>query len=465
MSLEECWISLKDMVHKAFERLEKRNVACAEAFFTSTETTEVTIRNSEVFTQNKAQDSGVGFRVAVSGSRVGFACTNNLNFGAITESAEKALTIAKVSSEVPSFTLPEPRKPSLAKELFDPHVAEVDVEEAVDIANRVIKAAEGFDKRVIAKDGRVIFQHCWRGIVNSLGVDFEERETRAVVYLGGSGEEKGEVTGSCADFLFNRSMKFDPEKVGENVAKMVIQMFKAKSVKSFCGTAIFAPMAVSGQLVDVLVDALKGENVVAERSPWVQKLGETIASENITVVDNPLLEGGFSSRSFDDEGFASQETTVIENGRLEAFLHNATTANALKVKNTGNASRFPGSFDMTRWIVGNGYRAKPEVYPSNLIICKGNKTREQLLSEIKRGVLIEAMAGFPQAGSGLISAQLSQAYYVEDGDVKHAIKGGMISGVAFDWFKNVSGVGNDQKQLQNCVVPSLRVEGVNVVGV
>ncbi len=465
MSLEDCWISLKDMVHKAFKTLEKKNVTMRRSIFHKHRNYRSSpIRNSEVFTQNKMQDSGVGFRVAVSGSKVGFACTNTLDYNAIADSAEKALSIAKVSSSVPSFALPEPKKPPFVKGLFDLHIAEVNTEEAVGITNRVIKAAEGFDKRVIAKDGRVIFQHGWRGIINSLGVDFEEKETKAVVYLGGSGEQKGEVTGSCADFIFSRTMKFEPEKVGENVAKMVVQMFNAKSVKSFSGTAIFTPMAVSGQLTDVLVDALKGENVVAERSSWARRLGENVASENITVVDNPLLEGGFSSRSFDDEGCASQKTTVIKDGKLEGFLHDAATANALKAKNTGNASRFSNGFDMTRWIVGNGYRAKPEVYPSNIIINKGNKTREQLISEVKRGILVEAMAGFPQAGSGLMSLQLSQAYYIKDGEVKHAIKGGMISGVAFDWFKNVSGVGNDQKQFQNCVVPSLRVEEVKIVG-
>jgi len=451
------------MVHQTFEKIEKKS-KLAEAFFTSTETTEVTIRNSEVFTQNKVQDSGVGFRVAVSGLKVGFACTNILGLKTMIDSAEKALSIAEVSAQVPNFALPEPKKPSPAKDLFDSHVADVNIEEAVDIAKRVISSAEDFDKRVIAKDGHIIFQHGWRGTINSLGVDFEEKETRAVVYLGGSGKQKGEVTGSCADFIFSRTMKFEPEKVGENVAKMVVQMFKAKSIKSFHGTAIFTPMAVSGQLMDVLVDALKGENVVAGRSAWARKLGETVASESLTMVDNPLLEGGFSSRSFDDEGCASHKNLVVKNGKLEGFLHNATTANASKAKNTGNASRFPGGSDMTRWIVGNGYRTKPEVYPSNLIVNAGGQTREQLISEVKKGVLVEAMAGFPQVGSGLISAQLSQAYYIENGEVKHAIKGGMISGIAFDWVKKISGVGNDQKQFQNCVVPSLRMEGVKVIG-
>jgi len=463
MSLSTNWNSLSDLVHKAIKWLEKKGITHAEAFFTSTQTTEVVIRNSEIHTQNRVDDAGVGFRV-VAGNKVGFACTNTLNEKAVFEAGEKAFDIARVSSEVPNFALPEARQPPKVDGLFDSRVAEVGVEEGVDAARRMIRAAENFDKRVIAKDGRVLFESGWRGIVNTLGVDFEEKETKAVVYLGGSGEQNGEVTPSCYDAMFNRTVDLEPEKVGENVGKMVIEMFKPQPVKSFEGTVVFGPEAVSYQLFNVLVDALKGENVVAGRSAWTGKPGQVVASEDLTVTDNAVLEKGFASRSFDDEGCSSQKTTLLRKGKLESFLHDATSANALKMRNTGNASRFPSGFDMIRAIVGNGYRTKPEIYPSNLIIQSGNKTKEELVSEIGKGVLVESMAGFAQPGSGMVSAQLSRAFFIEKGEIKYPIKGGMVSGVAFDWFKQISGVGEDSKRFMNAVVPSLRVDEVKVVG-
>jgi PmbA protein len=155
---------------------------------------------------------------------------------------------------------------------------------------------------------------------------------------------------------------------------------------------------------------------------------------------------------------------LIKNGKLESFLHHATSANALGTKNTGNASRFPGGLDTVRMIVGNGYRAKPEAYPSNLVIQYGRKSKDELLSEVKKGVLVESMAGSAQEGSGVISARLSRAFYVKDGEVQYPIKGGMVSGVAFDWLKQISGIGNDSKQFQNSVVPSLRIENVKIIG-
>jgi len=464
MNLDINWNSLSNLAHKAIKVLEKKSITHAEAFFTCMQTTEVAIRNSEIHTQNRVDDSGVGFRVVVGGNKVGFACTNTLSEKAVLEAGEKAFDSARVSSEVPNFALPEKGQLPKVEGLFDSRVAEVGMKEGVDVAGRMIRAAQDFDRRVIAKDGRVLFVSGWRGIVNTLGVDFEEQETRAVIYLGGSGEQNGEVTPSCYDVMLCRTVDLEPEKVGENVGKMVVEMFKPQPLKSFEGTVVFGPEAVSYQLFNVLVDALKGENVVAGSSAWAGNLGQEVASEDLTVIDNAVLEKGFASRSFDDEGCSSQKTILLRKGKLESFLHDATSANALKMRNTGNASRFPSGFDMIRAIVGNGYRTKPEIYPSNLVIQSGTKTNEGLVSEIDKGVLVESMAGFSQPGSGVISAQLSRAFFIENGEIKYPIKGGMISGVAFDWLKRISGISRDTKQFMNVIVPSLRIEEAKLVG-
>ena len=465
MNSEENWGFLTDIVHKTVKTLERKNPTHVEAYYTSTDTTEVAIRNSEILTQNEKHDSGVGFRIALSENRVGFACTNKIDNETVLKAGEEAFEIAKVSSSVPNFSLVESSTLPSVKGLFDPRVPETSPEDAVEIAQRTINAAEGFDKRVIAKDGRVLIASGWVGILNSLRVDYQEQASRVVLYLGGNGEKEGEVTSSCYDIVFSREIDLDPETVGENLGKKVIRLFKPKRVKTFQGTVVFGSEAVSTQLTEVLVDALKGDNVVTGRSAWKGKIGENVASDSLTVIDNPVLEKGFASRTFDDEGCASRKTVMLRKGALLNHIHNATSANALKTINTGNASRSTGGFDMVKSIIGDGYRALPIVYPSNLTILPGDKTKEQLVSEIKKGVLVDSMAGFPQAGSGMVSAQLSNAFFIENGEIQYSIKDGMISGVVFDWLKNVSDVGKDATQSQNAVVPSLRVEGVKVIGV
>lgn len=463
MGRDDDWLTLSSLVHSAMKRIEKKGITYAEAFYTSTRTIEVAIRNSEILAQNRVTDAGVGFRVIVDKDKVGFACTNALSETDILETGEKAIGIAKSSSRMPNFALPDPKRMTKVNGLFDPKVSEMSVEEAVKVAKRTVDAAEGFDKRVTAKDGRVAYVSGWRGVENTLGVECEEQETHAYVFLGGNGRQNGEVTSGCMDYKFERRAELCPETVGENMARMVIALFKARSVAGFEGTVIFGPEAVSYQLFDVLADALNGSNVVSGRSVWSRKINAQVASDKLTVMDNAVLGGGFASRSFDDEGYPSQTTVLVDQGKLKSYLHHATTAKALKTRNTGNASRYPGGTDMVRMITGNGYRTKPEVYPSNLMIKQGDKSKEELVSEIDKGVLVESMAGFAQQGSGLISAQLSRGFWVQHGEIQHAIKGGMVSGIAFDWLNQISAVSSDSKQFLNSVVPSLRVENVKVV--
>ncbi len=465
MGSEANWQLLRDAVHQTVLALGRRGIQHGEAFYSCTETTEASIRNSEILTQTRRSDAGVGFRVLLRGNRVGFACTNALTDEAVKKAGEEALDVARVSSEFPNFALAESRTLPKVKGLYDSQVSTTTVEEVLDLAQRSIKAAEDFDKRVIAKDGRVIFASGWVSVLNTLGVDCEERISRTLLYLGGNGEENGEVTGSCYDIMFSRRAELDPETIGESLGRKVVQLFNPKRVKTFQGTVILGPEAVSTHVAQVLIDALRGDHVAGGKSAWKGKTGDQVAANSLTLSDNPLREDGFASRGFDDEGYASQNTTLVHKGELSSYLHNATTANALREKNTGNASRSTGGFDMVKMIIGDGYRALPIVYPSNLMLHPGEKTKEQLVSETEKGVLVESMAGFPQAGSGMISAQLSSAFMIENGEVQYPIKGGMVSGVAFDWLGHLSGVGRDVKQFPHMLVPSLRIEGVTVIGV
>jgi len=464
MTVDKGWNTLSDNVHKAVRSLEKKNATHVEAFFISSQTTEVAVRNSEILTQNRVYDSGVGFRVVVAGNKVGFACTNDMTEKGVLKAGEKAFSIARVSSEVPNFALPEASQFPKVNGLYDHEVAETTVEDALDTAKRAVDTAEDLDQRVTVKDGRIFFASSRRGIVNTLGVDLEEMETKAGIYLGGSGEQNSEVTGSCYDLALSRKADIHPEKVGKNLAERIVRMFKPKPSKTLQCQVIFGPEAVSYQICDVLVDALKGENVITARSAWTRKRGHAVTSENLTITDNAVLENGFASRSFDDEGCPSQNTTLVRNGKLEGFIHDAASAKALGTRNTGNASRFAGGFEMVHMIIGNGYRAKPEIYPSNIVIQHGSRTKEELVSDMGEGVLVESMAGFVQGGSGVISAQLSNAFLVKNGEVQYPIKSGMVSGVGFDWLKQVTCVGKDVKQFQNAFVPSLLVENVKVIG-
>ncbi|MBU6997907.1 MAG: TldD/PmbA family protein [Theionarchaea archaeon] len=457
----EEWNVLRELCSRTVRYLEKKGVA-AEAFFTYEKTIEVSIRNSILLTQTSQKDSGVGIRVVEDG-RAGYACTNVMTEEAIMKAGDMAAGMSRVSSVLPGLVLPEPGSYPVVQDVYDKRIEQITGEETVDIAHRALAAAEGIDPRVRVKSGVIMFTSGWRGVVSSLGIDGEEQGTRATIYLGGVGESGDEVTGICSDYECSRTAAISPESLGESVGEKVIQMFHPQPVETGTTTVILAPEAGDYQLAEVLVDALRGDSVMTGRSFWTGKLGSSVASPFLSISDNGVLRNGFSSRKFDDEGYPSGEAPVVNEGILTSYLHNAWSAHALAMENTGNASRYSKGFDTVRNTIGYGYRTGPEIYCSNLVVHPGTKSRDELVSEVSQGVLVESMAGFPQAGSGVISAQLSQAFAIRNGEIQHPVKG-MISGVAFDWLTRISDVGNDSKQYENTVLPSLRIEDVHVIG-
>jgi PmbA protein len=462
ISMEESWDYLESLVRKTLNQHGKE--VLTEAFYTKTQTIGVTIRNSHVHARNKKEDAGVGFRVAID-RKVGFASTNDVTGPSLSRACRTALSMARTSSPVPEFSFPPHGEIPAVEGLYDPSIPESPIEDVVDRAQRAIDAAESFDQRVKAKDGRVEYQWGFRGVLNSEGVNVQEKGSTSILMLDGVGElPDGTVTGLCSDYQFSRRADSDPESVGETVARKVVRMINPKKIEGFCGTVVFGPEAGSYQLTDALIDAVKGENVQSGRSAWTGKIGQRVASEMVTLTDDAILPCGFSSRAFDDEGAPSQRTVLIDKGVLRSYLHTASTSSALGVANTANASRFFGGFDITQSIIGKGYSTVPHVYPSNLVLAPGATSRHDLISGIGRGVLVESMDGFVQAGSGLISARISQGFYIEDGAIMYPIKGGMVSGLAFEWFESLSGIGADVKAYPNVMLPSLRIENVKIVG-
>ena len=455
---ENVYSYTEQTINKAMKKDSSKDY---EAYFSSYETIEVTIRNSEILTQNKMIDSGIGIRTIVDG-QLGFSCCNKIDQKVFDETLENAISVAKMSRKDSNIGFPEKSKTMTVNDLYDSKFEDVTIEEIVDQAKTAIETAEDYDKRVTVKSGRIILQKGYRGLINSNGTNVNEKGTYYMCYIGGGGQQANEVTGGCYESKVSRKYQLELDKMGEKLAKNITTMFGKKKVDEFKGTALFASGAVSYQILDVLNEALNGENLITDKSAWKNQVGNLVTSENLNINDNAILPGGYSSRSFDDEGSTSQKTTLIENGVLSKFLHYIKSANELNTQTTGNASRSPSSFDLIRSIIGVGYRAKPEIYPSNIIITPGEKNRDKLLSEIDKGVLIETMAGFPQKGSGLLSAQLSRGYYVEKGEIQFCLKDAMVSGVVFDWLKQISGISKDVKEFQNAILPALRIEDVKV---
>ncbi|WP_455143155.1 TldD/PmbA family protein [Candidatus Hodarchaeum mangrovi] len=464
MTLDQAWEILKENAQYALKNVEAQ-VGAAEAFFTLTNLTQIQIRNSELTGNNQGIDGGIGFRIINKNSQMGFASTNNfLKKEEVLKAIENAINLAQISTPNEYACFPESSKPKVINGLFDKKFISITIDEALGIAKSGLVSTEAVDERVKLKRGELYLEYGWKGVQNTIGVDLEAKSSHGIFYLGAIAQENNQVTGLCSEIRRTTSLDFDAQVQGEILAKKAINLLNPRSITSFTGTVVFSPDVVADHIFSVITDALKGDNVIAKSSAWEDRIGSVVANNAITISDNPLLEANFSSQPFDDEGATTANTILVDQGELVQFLQHSSSAKAFNDKTTGNASRYGTGWDITRLIIGSGYKAQPLVYPHNLLIKPGQQSIEDLIAEIDHGLFVDSIAGFPQPGSGLVSAQISSGFIIEKGDFKRAVKDTMVVGNVYEWLHQISGISKETDQFNFCNVPALRIEGVKIVG-
>ncbi|MFX0149721.1 MAG: TldD/PmbA family protein [Candidatus Hodarchaeota archaeon] len=462
MVLEKYCQEIKQNIEYALAHLESENIISTEAFYNLYEKINVDIRNSELLNHVQNIIGGIGFRVALKDNKVGFASTNNLLKDKILSTAKNSIKIARISSSNPDYSIPESSNPKKIKGLYNSDIIDLEIEDLIGIAKSGLESAEEYDKRITVKNGVVSIEHGFRGIINSLGVNVEDWESKIELYLGTVGIEGQKVTGMHWEQEHRRDFNIDPIMIGTKAGESTLKLLNPKRIESFEGAVIFSPNIT--QLFQIITNAVKGDNVLLGASAWNDKIGDQVCDETLSIYDNSTLDENIASHAFDDEGTPTQRTSLVEKGELIQFMQNCTSANGLEDVTTANASRYVTDFDIARMIIGGGYKTQPTVYSLNLTIKPGSKSLDQLITETEKGVFVDSMAGFPQVGSGVISAQLSNAFLIENGEIVFPLKDVMIAGNGYEWLMQISGIANDSKQFLNHNIPSLRVEKVRIIG-
>ena len=194
------------------------------------------------------------------------------------------------------------------------------------------------------------------------------------------------------------------------------------------------------------------EDVQKNSSLFIGKLGQKVASRKVTIEDKPLAKTIFA-KTFDDEGVATNNLSIIKNGVLQSYLYNLTTAAKDNVQSTGHGSVSGGSkVSTTLWYV--------EMKP-------GRKSQEELFKEVGNGVYITEVSGL-HAGlnsrSGNFSLQ-STGFMIENGKLTHGLDIITVSGNLVDLFMGISEVGSDSKEFASgAKCPSVLLKKIAVSG-
>ena len=433
---------------------QKKGAAEAETYVYEGQTTSIGIERGQITKSNRIIDRGLGIRVSVN-KAIGFAYTNVLEKQtAVEDTILKALSAAKASKPDQDWHgLPEKKPYASTENTFDQRISNLQPEDLVNLASTMLDAAVQTDKRVLAIEGGAGAGTLSTAIANSNGITAFDKGTMIECSLATVAKEGNKVTPVCFEFNAGRNYAVNPEWVGKEASRLALSALKTKQIETKNTKLILTQFALQELLYFTLINAIKADNVQRNQSPFKGKIGEKVASDNVTIHDDGLLAGGLRTSTFDGEGSPHQKTLIVEKGILHSFLYDNYAAKKEGVESTGNASRA-------------GYLSTPNIEATNFHITSGNKTAEQLMAELDEGLIIYYLQGAHSSNpvSGEFSVVATPAWKVKKGEIAHCSRGVMLAGNIFEVLKNVSIVANNDRQMGQLVSPWILVENVRVIG-
>ncbi len=445
---------LSDLAVSVVARVRQAGATAAESVVREGSEFSTVVRMGEVETLKESGARAIGLRVFV-GQRTASTYSSDFSADGIQRLIQGALELAQVTSEDPYAGIPEPSQlgslPGDLKLYYD-DVYSLPPEERIDYARRAERAALEADPRMKNSDGGSFDAATGSKVLaNSHGfVGAYRRSYCSVSAAPIVQDEKGNMQ---RDYWFSLSRTLSqldsPEAVGREAARRTLRRLGARKIASTEVPIILDPL-VAGSILDNIFDAVNGDAVYKQSSFLAGKLGEKIAAGNITVVDDGTIPGGFGTEPFDGEGVPTRRTVVIENGVLKSYLLNTYTAKKLGMQTTGNASR--------------GLAGTPGIGAGNFFLQKGERTPQQIIGDVKRGLYVVQFLGF---GVNMVTGDFSRGVsglWIENGELTYPVEEITVAGNLKDMLHNISEIGNDLKFRGSLAAPTLRIDGMMIAG-
>jgi PmbA protein len=457
---------LKQLASDVLSKALKAGATDAEAVVYEGDEFSALVHLGQVETLKESGSRAIGLRVFLdSGNAQRTASTSSSDFSdeSIQRLVDGAITLAKITSEDPFAGLPEAHEFGQLEgdlHLYFDDVNAMPPAERIEIARRTEAAAMAYDTRIQnSRGGDFDTATSHKIMMNSRGFLGEYRRS----YCGFSvspiaQDEKG---GMQRNYWFSNARTVtkleDPEEIGRIAAQRTLQRLGARQVKTQKAPVVFsAEMAQS--IIGNIFDAANGDAIYRHASFFSGMLGEQVAGENITVVDDGTMVfrengdaiGGFGTRPFDGEGLPTRRTVLVERGILKNYVMNTYTARKLNMKSTGNGSR--------------GLAGNPGIGAGNFYLEAGTLTPEQIIGDVKSGLLVTETMGH---GVNLVTGDYSvgaSGMWIENGELAYPVEEITIAGNLKDMYKNIAAIGNDLVFRGASAAPTIRVEGMTIAG-
>jgi PmbA protein len=412
------------------------------------------VRLGQVETLKESGSRSIGVRVFF-GQRAASTYSSDFSREGLDRMVKSALELSRITSEDPFGGIPEPSQlGSLSGDLglYHEDVYSLPGPDRINYARRAEKAALDFDPRIKNSEGGSFDAATGHKVLaNSHGFVGEYRRSYcSVAAVPIAQSDNGAMQRDYWYSVARTLTKLDsPEHVGKVAAERTLRRLGARKAKTAHVPVVFDPM-VSTSILEHIFEGVNGDSVYRGASFLAGKLGQKIAGDNVNVIDDGTIPGGFGTSPFDGEGVPTRRTVVIENGVLKSYLLNTYTAKKLGLQTTGNASR--------------GLAGTPGIGPGNYFLQPGTRLPKELISGIKEGLYVTEFLG---QGVNLVTGDYSRGasgMWISGGELAYPVEEITVAGNLKELFFNISEVASDLEFRGSVAAPTIRIDGLTVGG-
>jgi TldD protein len=415
-------------------------------------------------------DQGVGVR-AVVGEKTAFAYSDDISEAALLDAARTVRTIA-ASGQSRRIKVGRPTNVAKSRTLYAPMdpIATLDSTQKVALLERVEKMARSRDPRVVQVMAGLAAEYDVVMVARADGT--RAADVRPLVRLSITviAEQNGrrEIGSGGGGGRFGLGY-FQEAQLTEYVDQAVnaaLTNLESRPAPAGEMTVVLGSGWPGVMLHEAVGHGLEGDFNRKGSSTFAGRIGQRVAAKGVTVLDDGTLADRRGSLNIDDEGNATQRNVLIEDGILRGYMQDSLNARLMGVKATGNGRR-------------ESYAHVPMPRMTNTYMLAGDKTKEEIVASIKRGLYATNFGGGQvDITSGKFVFSASEAFWVENGRILYPIKGATLIGNGPEAMTRVSMIGNDMqldtgvgtcgKDGQSVPVgvgqPTLRIDGITVGG-
>jgi TldD protein len=423
----------REDVEKALGAALAKGAEFAEVYLERRTADTVRIEEQVVREASRGITLGAGVR-AIVGEKVGYAYTDGINPESLLEAAGVASEIAAgggAPEAVELGSISRAKSRSEAKLL----PTEIDAASKMAIARSADEAARGYDGRISEVLIALLDLDKTMLIANSEGVHISDRQIITSLRVTSVAEADGlrqrgfrSLSGTTGFEIFEQTT---PEDCGRDAARQAVGLLDAQEAPAGKMTMVLGNGRGGVLLHEAIGHGFEGDFIRKGTSLFTGRIGERIATESCTIVDDSTIPGLQGTLNVDDEGTPGGRTVLVENGILKSFLYDNHNARLMKTASTGNGRR-------------QSYRHLPVVRMTNTFMLTGKTPPGEIIESVKRGFYAKRIGGGQvDIASGNFVFEVMEGYLIENGKVGPPVRGANLIGNGAEILRKIEMVGSD----------------------